>query len=74
MATTSGKFDYEDGGHGLRFTAVSHDLSAACLTEREIDEHRDRLKDDLAAVAARMKAALTSRVRECENGVRRNRL
>lgn len=61
MARTVGKFDYDDSSHGVRFTSASLGLSAGCLSDDEIDAYLHMLKDDLDAVARRMKAALSKR-------------
>ncbi|MCA3256348.1 MAG: hypothetical protein INF91_12115 [Alphaproteobacteria bacterium] len=61
MANTIGKFDFDMGPHGARFRAVARDLSAGCLTDGEIDEYARWLKDDIDAVAKRMKKAVRNR-------------
>ena len=61
MARTIGKFDFDDSTHGVRFTSASLGLSAGCLSDGEIDAYLAILKDDLDAVAERMKAALSKR-------------
>ena len=60
---TIGKFDYECDAQGAVFKSVSRDLSAKCLSDREVDEYVTMLKDDLDAVAKRMKKAIRNRPR-----------
>ena len=62
MARTIGKFDFDDGAQGVRFTSASLGLSAGCLSDGEIDASLDMLKQDLDGVARRMKAALGKRL------------
>ena len=61
MARTIGKFDFDEGVHGVRFTSASLGLSAVCLSDGQIDADLVILKEDLDAVAMRMKAALSKR-------------
>ena len=61
MARTIGKFDFDDSSHGVRFTAASLGLSAGCRSESEVDAYLALLKEDLDAVARRMKVALSER-------------
>ena len=59
MASTVGVFDFEMSNlHGPSVIAVRDRLCAGCLSDGEIDANIRLLKDDLDAVAKRMKAAL----------------
>ena len=49
------KFYVEHGVHGARVMARSHQLTAACVEEDEIDTSIQLLKDDLDACAREMK-------------------
>jgi len=51
-------FDFDIDTHGARVVVRLHPLCSACHTDREVDANIKRLKDDLDAVAGRMKAAL----------------
>jgi hypothetical protein len=55
MAGILGKFHVEHSVHGVRVTARSHQLSAECSTDTEIDDAIRMLKDDLDACAREMK-------------------
>jgi hypothetical protein len=61
MTRIIGKFDFDDSAHGVRFTSASLGLSAGCLSDGEIDAYLNMLKEDLDAVAKRMKDALSKR-------------
>lgn len=61
MARVIGKFDFDDSRYGVRFTSAALGLSAECLLDSEIDTNLAALKEDLDAVAERMKAALGDR-------------
>lgn len=61
MARIIGKFDFDESIHGVRFTSAALGLSPGCLSDGEIDAHLESLKNDLDAVATRMKAALAKR-------------
>jgi hypothetical protein len=58
MGNTVGVFDFEIGIAGASVIARSKPLCAGCLSDAEIDAHIKLLKDDLDAVAERMKAAV----------------
>jgi len=58
MPQTVRKFDYDLTIHGARVLATSDALTAGCLAEGEIDTAIQMLKDDLDAVAKRMKLAV----------------
>jgi hypothetical protein len=49
------KFYVEHGIHGARVMARSHQLTAGCLADDEIDTNIQMLKDDLDACAREMK-------------------
>ena len=49
------KFHVEHGIHGARVMARSHQLTAGCLADAEIDTAIQMLKDDLDACAKEMK-------------------
>jgi hypothetical protein len=49
------KFYVEYGVHGARVIARSHELTAGCISDDEIDTHIQMLKDDLDACAKEMK-------------------
>jgi hypothetical protein len=49
------KFHVEYGIHGARVMARSHQLTAGCLADGEIDAAIQMLKDDLDACAKEMK-------------------
>ena len=54
-------FKFEEGLHGLTLAAKTYELSAACLDESEVDFWIGAMKDDLDAIAAKMKARLSKR-------------
>ena len=49
------KFYVEHGVHGARVMARSHQLTADCISDAEIDGNIQMLKDDLDACAKEMK-------------------
>ena len=49
------KFYVEHGVHGARVMARSHQLTANCISDAEIDGNIQMLKDDLDACAREMK-------------------
>jgi hypothetical protein len=49
------KFHVEHGIHGARVMARSHQLTAGCVADGEIDSAIQMLKDDLDACAKEMK-------------------
>lgn len=49
------KFHVEYGVYGARVMARSHQLTAGCTSEAEIDANVQMLKDDLDACAREMK-------------------
>lgn len=51
-------FDFDIDTHGARVVVRLHPLCSGCLTDREVDANIKLLKEDLEAVAGRMKAAL----------------
>lgn len=50
-----GKFYVEHGIHGARVMVQSHQLTAGCIADGEIDANIQALKDDLDACAREMK-------------------
>ena len=58
MTNTIGKFDYKIDIHGARVVVAKEPLCSGCLSDSEIDTNIQLLKDDLDAVATRMKAAV----------------
>lgn len=58
MAKTMQVFDFEGDANGVRVIAKRATLHGGCMSDREIDVNIKLLKDDLDAVAKRMKAAL----------------
>lgn len=57
-----GVFDFrESWPHGLQIFATSDPLMPAVVSEDEIETQVQAMKDDLDAVAARMKKALKKR-------------
>ena len=58
MPDTVEVFDFDIDTHGARVVVRLHPLCPACHTDREVDANIKRLKDDLDAVARRMKVAL----------------
>ncbi len=66
MARTVGVFDFEMGGSGAAVVGAGRDgnrsrLCSHCLSDGEVDEKIQLLKDDLDAVAIRMKKAIRDR-------------
>lgn len=59
MAGTVGVFDFDMGATGPFFVSCRAPLSSQCASESEIDANIRLLKEDLDAVAARMKRALS---------------
>lgn len=57
-------FDYEIDIHGARVVAVRESLTAGCLSDGEIETNIKLLKDDLDAVAIRMKRAVRERAKK----------
>ena len=51
-------FDFDIDSDGARVVVRLHPLCSGCHTDREVDANIKLLKDDLDAVAERMKAAL----------------
>lgn len=64
MANTVGIFDFEIDIHGAVVIARQERLFAGCVTEGEIDTNIALLKQDLDAVATRMKAALREQAKK----------
>jgi hypothetical protein len=58
LSDTVEVFDFDIDTHGARVVVRLHPLCSGCHTDREVDANIKRLKDDLDAVAGRMKAAL----------------
>ena len=58
MANTVNVFDFKIDGHGARVIVRREHICPACLSDREVDANITLLKDDLDAVAKRMKAAI----------------
>lgn len=57
-------FDFEIDIHGARVTATRQALCAGCTCDTEIDANIKLLKDDLDAVAKRMKVAVRKQAKE----------
>jgi hypothetical protein len=51
-------FDFDIDTHGARVVVRLHPLCSGCHTDREVEANIKLLKEDLDAVAGRMKAAL----------------
>jgi hypothetical protein len=67
METTLGTvrvFDYDIDIHGARVVVVRTPLHAGCTSDGEIDCNIRLLKDDLDAVAKRMKEAIRKQAKE----------
>lgn len=62
MVNTVQVFDFGIGANGAAVIAKRIHLTAGCLTHAEIDRNIRLLKEDLDAVAARMKTALGQEV------------
>ena len=58
MSDTVEVFDFDIDTHGARVVVRLHPLGSSCHTDREVDANIKLLKEDLDAVAERMKAAL----------------
>jgi hypothetical protein len=58
MTGILGKFQVEHHIDGARVIARSHQLTAVCMSDAEIDSHIQMLKDDLDACAREMKRLL----------------
>jgi hypothetical protein len=61
MASTIGKFNFECDALGGVLKANTLLLSARCLTDGEVDEYVQMLKDDLDAVSKKLKKAIRNR-------------
>ena len=61
MANTIGKFYFECDAQGGVIKANTLHLSARCLCDGEVDDYVKMLKDDLDAVAGKMKKAIRNR-------------
>lgn len=57
----SGAFGFDDGLKGLFVVVEKEPLTPGCRSNEEIDANIDRLKVELDAVGAEMKAALLCR-------------
>jgi hypothetical protein len=60
MANTVKVFDFDSTSGGVAVVVVRTPLMGGCVTDGEIDTNIKLLKDDLDAVALRMKAALAN--------------
>ena len=58
MANTVKVFEYDIDIHGARVVVRQEPLCAGCLSDGEVDANIAFLKNDLDAVAVRMKAAI----------------
>ena len=58
LSDTVEVFDFDIDSHGARVIVRHHPLCSGCHTDREVDANIELLKEDLDAVAGRMKAAL----------------
>ena len=58
LSDTVEVFDFDIDSHGARVIVRHHPLCSGCRTGREVDANIKLLKQDLDAVAGRMKAAL----------------
>lgn len=66
MSGTEDIFDFDIDIHGARVVVRFHPLCSACLTDGEVDANIQLLKDDLDAVAGRMKAAIRAQAGHSE--------
>ena len=58
MSDTVEVFDFDINSDGARVIVRLHPLCSGCHTDREVDANIKLLKEDLDAVAERMKTAL----------------
>ena len=58
MGKTTGAFDFDIDIGGARVVWAKEPLHARCLSDGEVDANIQLLKEDLDAVAERMKAAI----------------
>ena len=58
MTGILGKFHVEHGAHGVRVLARPQPLTGDCLSDEEVDEAIQMLKDDLDACGREMKRLL----------------
>jgi hypothetical protein len=63
LSDTVEVFDFDIDTHGARVVVRLHPLCSGCHTDREVDANIKLLKEDLDAVAGRMKAALQMQAR-----------
>jgi hypothetical protein len=63
MGKTIGVFDFEIDIQGARVVAQVEPLCGGCLSDGEIDANIRLLKDDLDAVAERMKIAVRAQAK-----------
>lgn len=61
MAVTSKVFDFDNDPNGVRVVVAREPLHGGCLSDGEIDANIRLLKEDLDAVAKRMKLAIRER-------------
>lgn len=66
MPNTIGSFDFDIGGYGARVVCTKNPLHASCVSAVEVDEIVQHLKDDLDAVAKRMKASLRKKLAQLQ--------
>jgi hypothetical protein len=64
MANTVRSFDFEIDIHGARMVPTRDPLCPGCLSEGELDAQVKLLKDDLDAVAMRMKRAIREQAKQ----------
>ena len=68
MSDTIDVFDFDIDSHGARVVVRLHPLCSSCVTDREVDANIKLLKEDLDAVAERMKAALKVQASKSQTG------
>jgi hypothetical protein len=64
MANTIRAFDFEIDFHGACVVPATSQLCHRCLSDTEVDANIQALKDDLDAVAKRMKRAIRAEVKK----------
>lgn len=64
MAGTIGVFDFDIDIYGARVVIQREPLSPGCLSDNEVDYQIKRLKEDLDAVAKRMKKAIREQAKK----------
>jgi hypothetical protein len=66
MASTVKVFGSECDIHGARVFVTREPLTPSCLTDAEVDFHIQLLKDDLDAVAVKMKKAIRDQAKKAD--------